>query len=170
MTSATIRRSAAFCSMVRAMDNNGATDIFVAQVPLGGLLTAGVNRASFAAGDMLALSVAVDNAGMAAVVDLYLGIILPDGDSTVFLTNGGQNLVMGRLSSLATFRATASGVSLAAPLSVSAFDFLTYRWTGSEPRGTYVVFLATLAGGAVADGVVTPAEVLASSMVSFTFP
>jgi hypothetical protein len=37
-----------------------------------------------------------------------------------------------------------TGVPLAVPLALTLADFLVHTWTGGEPHGSYVFFLAAL--------------------------
>lgn len=50
----------------------------------------------------------------------------------------------------------------------SCQNFVTYTWTGTEPPGTYVFFLALLAN-ALANGSVEQGEVVDLDVASFVF-
>jgi hypothetical protein len=131
----------------------------------------GVNQRTFAAGETLTGSAALANPDLPGIVrgsaDVYVGALTPTG-AVVFFTPGG-GVAVGQLTNLASFRALASGVSLASPFSAAASPFFAYTWTGAEPHGTYVFFLAVLKAGALADGVVTDDEILGLVAETFSF-
>ena len=133
------------------------------------LVTVAVNRPQFSAGDTLVVSVGLSNPGLPLVVDLYLGLLLPDGDTIVFFTGDGSVVVFGRASSPATFRPIGVGVTLASPFVVDVSDLFAHTWTGGEPRGRYLFFVAALAAGCLADGSVDAGELLAFGVAPFTF-
>ena len=85
-----------------------------------------------------------------------------------FLTSTGT--VVGNPSNLASFPPLASGVPLEAPFSVTVPNFYSHQWTGSEPRGTWVFFLAVVNAGALAGGTVPEASIVGLASASFTFP
>jgi hypothetical protein len=133
------------------------------------LVSVAVNQGSFAPGEILSASVDVVNPGSAAVADFYLGLVLPDGESVVFFTEGG-GFAEGRLSDLASFRPIATAFSLAAPFAVRVPVFFAHQWVGTEPRGRYILFLAALSTGALADGSLGGTDLLAVSATPFTLP
>ena len=133
----------------------------------GDLVTASVNQAQFSAGGTLIASIATNNPGLPTMVDLYAGVLLPDGDTIVFVTGGG--LVFGRLSNLATAPPWAASVSLTMPSTSSVPNLVTHTWTGSEPRGNYVFFFAAVRAGALADGRIDPGDVVGLSTAPFRF-
>lgn len=82
------------------------------------------------------------NPGLPATADVLVGVLLPDGDTLVFITGAGP--VFGRVSDPRSYRPIAVGIPLAAPLALTVPDFLVYTWTGAEPPGSYLFFLAAL--------------------------
>jgi hypothetical protein len=56
------------------------------------------------------------------------------------------------------------------PFFMSRPRVLSYRWTGAEPRGSYLFFFAVTKSGALDDGVLTPDEILALATTTVTFP
>jgi hypothetical protein len=109
----------------------------------GDLVNVAVNRAQFTAGSTLRVAVSVNNAtGLPATASFFVGALLPDGDTLIFIT--GSGFAFGRLSDSTTYRPIAAGISLAAPLVLTLPDFLVHTWTGAEPHGSYLFFLAAL--------------------------
>lgn len=130
-------------------------------------LRATVNQTSFAVGQTLTTTIGALNPGLIGSVDVYIGVLLPDGRIVFFVPGGGT--AIGSVASLASFRTIATGVSLGAPLAVTIPSFSTYTWTGVEPRGTYSFFFLAVTAGALTDGVVTDAEILAIEVAPFVF-
>src|SRR5262249_21149539 len=83
------------------------------QLPPADLVTASVNQTVFATGQTIVGSIALKNPGLPITVDLFAGVLLPDGDTIIFFTPGGA--VLGRRSDPSTFRPIAAGLSLAQP-------------------------------------------------------
>jgi hypothetical protein len=133
------------------------------------VVTVTVDQATFAPGSVLRASVAVVNPGLPEVVDFYLGVLLPGAQTVVLLTEGGGT-GQAPAADVAAFAPIARNVSLAAPFVVSVPGFLVHTWTGAEPEGAYLVFLAAARAGSFADGVVDPGDLLAASVATFVFP
>ncbi len=134
----------------RALAVNAAVtmDSNVITTPRALEVSIGTNQDSFSTGQGLIASVGVRNPGLGVVVDFYIGIILPDGDTVVFFKDAALNFGIGSLSHPATVRPIQTGVNLASPpFTVSQSPFFAYTWTGPEPPGTYVLFVAALDGG-----------------------
>ena len=132
----------------------------------------GVNQKTFSTGQTLIASAALANPDLPGVArgnaDVYVGVATPAG-AVVFFTAGG-GVVVGQVSDLTSFRPIAAGVSLAAPFSVASSPFLFYQWTGNEPHGVYVFFLAIVKAGALGDGIVSADEILGLVAETFSFP
>src|SRR5262249_44919192 len=97
-------------------------------------------RPQFTAGTTLRVAVSVNNPGQPATVDFLVGALLPDHETIVFITGAG--FAFGRLSDPTSHRPIAAGGSLAAPPVLTVPDFLVHTWTGAEPPGSYLFFLA----------------------------
>ena len=137
----------------------------VSASPLSVITT--VNHTTFAVGQTLDVSVGLTNPGLSGNVDVYAGFQSPD-NSIHFLTSTGT--VVGNPSNLASFPPLATGVPLEAPFSVTVPDFYSHKRTGSEPRGTWVFFLAVVNAGALAGGTVPEASIVGLASASFSFP
>jgi hypothetical protein len=154
----------------------GAEDAFVARLnadlaaaDLALDARVSVNQATFAAGQTVRTSFVVENPGMPADADLYVGALLPDGVTIVTWAAGG-GVTTGSVADLGSLRPYATRVALPTPFTMDRADFFAYQWTGAEPRGRYVFFVFASRAGALSDGVITPAEILALSTASFDFP
>src|SRR5262249_55476602 len=107
----------------------------------GDLVNVAVNRSQFTAGTTLHVAVSVNNpTGLAATANFLVGALLPDHDTIVFITSSG--FAFGRLSDPTTWQPIAAGVPLGAPAVLTVPDFLVHTWTGGEPPGSYLFFLA----------------------------
>lgn len=152
---------------VRNIANGHMITDVSAETGLG--LAIAANQPTFAVGQVLRPSASINDPGLGGSADFYLGVVLPDRVTVVFWT-GGSSTAVGRLHDLQTYRPYARGIPLAMPFSVSLPDFLPHQWTGTEPRGTYVLInLATRAGG-LADGAIAGGDVLGIATAPFTFP
>lgn len=127
-----------------------------------------VNRAAFTPGQPLRLSASVTNPGGGPAADFYVGVQLPDGVSTVSVRLGAGP-VGGSLANLAGLAPTAAGVNLALPFAVSEPSLLAYTFTGNEPPGPYLAYIAAVVAGGLRDGALGAGELLAFHSVAFTF-
>jgi len=131
---------------------------------------ASVNQPTFTVGQTLTAAAGVENPGIAGIAaDFYLGVLRPDG-LIVFLTGSGGFAGIVSSTDPAAFPKVAAGVPLAGPFEVASTNFFSYQWTGSEPHGTYYLFLYAVVAGALADGVLTDDEVLGFAIAPFAFP
>src|SRR5262249_36945958 len=150
---------------VDAVNALGATPLPPA--PLS--LTASVNQAVFSVGQTLLASVTASNGGgNPALADFFIGLLMPDGNTLVFLT--GTGFAIGSASSPATFRPIASNFSLASAFSVGPSNVLSYTWNGSEPHGPSTSFCLALRAGAAARGVLPGSGTLGLATAPFSLP
>jgi hypothetical protein len=136
-------------------------------------LTTGVNKVAFAVDETLVPSVRLINPGMPGTVDIYFGLLLPDG-TAVFFTDvvvtpdGGY--AFGNILQFDTYQPIATGVSLASPFDANFPAFVSYQRNGSEPSGGFASFLLVVTSGALLDSVLATSELLGASLTPFTFP
>ena len=130
-----------------------------AQAP-GLTLVLTASHAVIAPGGTLRVTVGAVNSGPPVAADVYVVVLLPDGDSLV-APRGAAGFASGRLSQLGALAPLAAGVTLATGFAQSLEDFVVYTFTGSEPPGVYRFFLAAVRPGALADGRVDAGDVLA---------
>ncbi|MFQ5932554.1 MAG: hypothetical protein ACE5MM_09110, partial [Nitrospiraceae bacterium] len=142
------------------------------------LLSLTTNAATFTTSDSLVVSVGVDNPGIVTLpalrqvsaVDFFFGALLPDGDTVVFFTDLAFNTGVGSLASPTTLQPIAAGVDLTTPFVLNQPVFFTFTWAGTEPPGGYVLFLAAVVPGALADNAIDAGDIVAVStaVVGFT--
>ncbi len=132
-------------------------------------VTIGTNGTIFRTGDPMVVSVTADNPGSPALADFYFGALLPDGDTVVFFTNLAFASDVGSLTTPATLQPMVAGVDLTTPFTFNQPAFFTYTWTGAEPSGTYLLFIAAVRPGALADNSIDPGDIVALNTVAVTF-
>jgi hypothetical protein len=130
-------------------------------------LTVTLSDQAITQGETLIARVQVTNPGGGPPADFYFAIVLPDG-ATVVSAGPGLGARFGRFSDLRTLVPVAAGISLGYPFTYNNDAFFTYTFTGTEPVGTYRVYFAALAAGALRDGAIGGAELLALATTEFT--
>ena len=146
------------------------TELMVARLQVSGpplSLVTRANQTMFAVGQTLDVTVGLINPGLPGSVDVYAGFLSPN-NSIHFFTSAG--IVVGNPSDLASFPRLATGVALETPFSVTVPDFYSHKWTGSEPRGTWLFFLAVVNADALAGGTLPEASIVGLASASFSFP
>ena len=133
------------------------------------VLTASANQASFTTGDTVDLSVSATNPGRAESVDVYVVILLPDGDTMVNFVGLDGAFEIGSLSNLGGLAPMVPSLSLGAAFNVSLSPFFTYEWRGAEPEGRYSAFLVMAQAGSLSDGSIDPGDLVQFGASSFTF-
>jgi hypothetical protein len=131
-------------------------------------LSVAVSPPTATTGDTVVGSASADNPGLDGAADFYLGVLLADGETVVFVDTHGD-LVFARASDPATFAPVATAVDLATPFSVIAPAVFAHTWTGEEAEGTYLFFLAALRAGSLTDGSLDDGDVLVAASMSFVF-
>jgi hypothetical protein len=111
-----------------------------------------LNQDAFRPGETLAAAVEVDG----GPADLHVAVILPDGVTTLFLTN------------LDTLSYIVSTIPRG-PYPVTAGSSLTHTWAGLEPAGVYHLVAALSTPGSLADGRIDAGDVVALDWKAFSF-
>lgn len=127
------------------------------------------SQTSFFTGESLVLDAGISTPGMSAVVDIYLIVVLPDGNNVLMFTDLEGNYSFGNLSDIAGMVPMVASVNLASPYNNNLADFFTYNWAGQEPAGSYVAYLVVTNAGALADGNIDPGDIFQITDSNFSF-
>ena len=130
-------------------------------------LHAGVNQSTFVIGQTLTASIGLTNPGVIEFADVYAGLVLPDGQTVVFLT-GPAAIALGRVDTLASFQPIAAGIDLATSFDASVPNLFSYQWTGAEPKGSYMFFVLATRAGTLPAGSLTGDSILGLATAPFT--
>jgi hypothetical protein len=117
----------------------------------------------------MVVSVAVENPGLVATVDVYFGALLPDGDTVVFFTNLEFARGVGSLSSPKTWQPIVARVDLNTPFPFNQPMFFTHTWAESEPPGPYILFMAAVKAGALEDNSIDAGDIIALGAAPVAF-
>jgi hypothetical protein len=174
--SAEARASALGLGLITSQDADAVGDarrglarLGVAPRQVAGLtLQVTTSKPSYGPAQTLVAGVDVDNTRGSGLVDFYLGVILPDGVTVVSL-GFGQVLSVGSLTDLRSLTPVARGVGLGTPFRVAESSLFQHVFTGGEPAGSYLLFLAATTPGALDDGALGPGELLALTTQAFRF-
>jgi hypothetical protein len=146
--------------------------------PLSVTLT--LDRETVRPGDVLRIGVSAANPGATVVTDVYLRAMLPpaagpdfgcpDDDAVVFLTDGGATIVLACASDPAgTFPAYFSDLTIPAGFTINVPNFLSLVWPHGAPAGPYTIEIFGTPPGALADGELGAADIVAASSDTLTF-
>jgi hypothetical protein len=125
-----------------------------------------LNQATFQPGQTLRMDVELRNPGPMLTTDAYLGVILPDGQSVLWLTNTAPlEGVVTSLNNPATFVPILRGVSWPEGLEAVQRDYLTYTFNGGEEAGTYHLLVGWTTPGSLEDGRIDEGDILALAWV-----
>jgi hypothetical protein len=132
-------------------------------------VTLGLNQASVYPGDTLRVRLGLHTLGPTVTADAYLGIVLPDGVSVLFVTGlAPLNGVVTRLDAdPRTFAPLAPAYTFPTGENVIVEDFFVYTLTGAESPGTYALFTMLTPPGAFADGRVDAMDLLGLTHQAF---
>jgi Right handed beta helix region len=133
-------------------------------------VTLGLNQAAFRAGDTLRVRLGIHNPGPTITADAYLGILLPDGVTVLFVTClAPLDGVVTRLDAdPRTFVPLAASYDFPSGEEATVEDFFVYTVTGGESPGSYTVFSLLTPPGAFADGQVDAGDLLGLTVQLFT--
>ena len=131
-----------------------------------------LNQAAIAPGQTLRVALEMHNPGPLLTTDVYALVLLPDGDSAVFLTN--LSPTEGVVRSLSrdnpsTFPTLLAGVSWPANLHTTHQDAWVYTRTGLEANGTYLLIVAWTKPNSLQDGSIDEGDILALDQQAFQF-
>jgi uncharacterized membrane protein len=133
-----------------------------------------LNQETFGPGETLRMALALRNPGPLLTTDVYVGVILPDGQTVLWLTNTAPLAgVVTRLdSNPSTFTPMLRNASWPAGLDVTQEGYLSYRFTGGEAPGVYHLLVGWTTPGSLADGRIDEGDVLALDWktIQFTGP
>jgi hypothetical protein len=137
--------------------------------PVPPSLVISLNQGIFHPGDTLRVALTMDNPGGQLTVDQYVGIILTDGQTILWLTNTAPlEGVVGSLGdSPATFTPILRGVNWPTGMHVTQTDYFTYRVTGLEVPGTYHLLVGWTKPGSLQDGRIDDGDVVALAWTPF---
>lgn len=130
-----------------------------------------LNQNTFRPGETLRMALEMRNLGPMLTSDVYVGVILPDGVNTLFLTNFSPlEGVMTTLSSdPRTFARLLRNVSWPAGMRATQQEYFTHTFTGLEPSGTYHFLVGWTKPNSLEDGRIDEGDVLALAWAPFTF-
>ena len=130
-----------------------------------------LNQSDFAPGQTLRMALEMHNPGPLLTTDVYVGVILPDGEQVVFLTN--LSPLEGQLTTLSsnprTFARLLQGVSWPANLHATQEHYWVYTRSGLEANGTYHLIVAWTKPNSLQDGSIDEGDILALDWKAFRF-
>ena len=129
-----------------------------------------VNATTFDVGQTLTATLGLLNSARPEAADVYLGVVIPDGNFTIAFLTGANTFAFGTIEDFPSYRPVATGIPLTSTFATTVPDFFSYRWTGAEPRGGYTFVFYVVRAGALAAGVLAADDLLASAVTAFSFP
>jgi hypothetical protein len=133
-----------------------------------------LNQTAFRPGETLRMDMHLRNPGPMLTTDVYVGVILPDGQTVLWLTNTAplEGVVTRLDADPRTFTPMLRNASWPAGLDVTQEGYLAYTFTGGEGVGTYHLLVGWTKPGSLADGRIDEGDVLALDWkaVQFTGP
>jgi hypothetical protein len=135
------------------------------------LISFTVNQPDAHAGTVSVFSAHLSNRGLAETVEFHLGLILPDGNTTLSLLapNDLTSAVVGALDQPASLRPATGPVSLETPFTFGPETVITYGWSGVEPPGVYNVFLLAIKPGTLADNTLDEGDIVGAGFAPVDF-
>jgi uncharacterized repeat protein (TIGR01451 family) len=130
-----------------------------------------LNQSTFQPGQTLRVTLDLSNPGPILTTDVYVGVILPDGVNTLFLTNVSplEGVMTALSSDPRTFARLLRNVSWPAGMRATQQDYFTHTFTGLESSGTYHVLVGWTKPNSLEDGRIDEGDILALAWVPFTF-
>jgi len=131
------------------------------------VLSISSNQVSFTTGETLIVTINRDNPGFPLTADFYAGVILPQFSTVFSFTSPG--MTPGSFFDFSTLVPFDPGVDLSIPFTINEPNFHDYTWTGGEPSGNYLLYLAAAVPGAFADGTNDPGDIYFLATAPFNF-
>jgi hypothetical protein len=132
-----------------------------------------LNQAVFRPGDTLRMDLELRNPGRPLTTDVYVGVILPDGQTILWLTNTapleGVVTSFTQASDPRSFVPINRGVTWPRGLNAVQHDYLTYTFTGGEGPGTYHLLVGWTKPNSLQDGRIDEGDVLALAWAPIQF-
>jgi len=130
-----------------------------------------LSQTDFRPGETLRVTLDLSNPGPMLTTDVYVGVILPDGEQVVFLTN--LSPLEGQLTTLSSnprlFARLLQGVSWPANLHATQENYWVYTRSGLEANGTYHLVVAWTKPNSLQDGSIDEGDILALDWKAFRF-
>jgi len=132
-------------------------------------ITISSNASSYVPGDTLSLSFSLSNPTTTAqIVDVFLGIIAPDGSIYFFDSSPFQrNLILANANDSRTFTPASTSLELSPGYDSPLMPFFSMTLPSGLPEGTYQAFAALAEPGSVQAG--SPKIIGNISLASFSF-
>ena len=141
--------------------------------PLPPTLALRLNQTHFRVGETLHMALDIHNPGPFLTTDVYVGVILPDGQTILWLTNTapleGVVTSFTQASDPRSFVPIIRGVSWPAGMRATQQDYFTHTFTGLEPLGTYHFLVGWTKPNSLEDGRIDEGDVLALAWAPFSF-
>jgi uncharacterized repeat protein (TIGR01451 family) len=144
--------------------------VLLTPIPAGPSLAMRLNQNTFQLGQTLRVTIDLSNPGPILTTDVYVGVILPDGE-TLFMTNVSplEGVMTTLNSDPRTFARLLRNVSWPAGMRATQQDYFTHTFTGLEPLGTYHFLVGWTKPNSLEDGRIDEGDVLALAWAPFTF-
>jgi hypothetical protein len=132
-----------------------------------------LNQSTFQPSQTLRVTLDLSNPGPILTTDVYVGVILPDGQTILWLTNTapleGVVTSFTQASDPRTFVRLLRNVSWPAGMRATQQDYFTHTFSGLEPLGTYHFLVGWTKPNSLEDGRIDEGDVLALAWAPFTF-
>ena len=124
------------------------------------------NARALNTGDFISVGITVQS--MIQKSDLYMGALLPDGDTVFFVTAlDPLTLEHGSLGNPESYRPLAERETIPNGVTAHLPNLVSYLFTGAEPEGTYQFFSAIVRNDALSDGRFNERDLMSVDMDSF---
>ncbi|PYQ42806.1 MAG: hypothetical protein DMF77_11740 [Acidobacteria bacterium] len=149
---------------------NGATvDSYVLELPAYQPIQMSVttNSATYVAGSTMTVSLRLTSFGWPETADLYVLQVSPDGNQVLDFTPAG--VLAGQLAQPSALVPLVSRLDLRPSFDATAPTFYTRPWNGNDVPGTYLLIMAAVRPGTLADNRFDVGDVLAAGATRITF-